>query len=198
MEIDFTVNSENGNNPKWLEHPEYKGQVDVVGVEIENKEELEEKCVFNIINKWKSFNDNYVPEVMDDIFVIGYPWGISGSGGVVPLYKKGCIASEPVINFEGVPKLLIDCRTTKGMSGAPVIVSHSGFWSPDGKLSDDSVFGTTNNFLGIYSGRLYDQHIQNRPEREISEIGIVWKKELLEPITSNGTPGIGLNDIITW
>jgi len=196
-QMDFTVNSENGNNPEWFEHPQYKRQVDVVGIEIKNREELEEKYVFKIINKWESLDSNYVAEVMDDIFVVGYPWGISGSGGAVPLYKRGCIASDPVINSDGAPKLLIDCRTTEGMSGAPVIVSHRGIWNPDGKFSGNSVIGTVNNFLGIYSGRLYDQNIQDSPEREISEIGIVWEKELLGPITSNGVPGTGLNDIIT-
>ena len=196
MELDIKVNSENGNNPIWLEHPEFKERVDVVGIEIKNEKELEEKCTFNSLNQWKSFNDRYIPQVMDDVFVVGYPWGISGSKGAIPIYKKGCIATDPIINFEGRPRLLIDCRTTEGMSGSPVIVSHSGIWMPDGNLTDNSVFGTIDNFLGIYSGRLYDQSIPGGSTGEISEIGVVWKKELLASITSKGIQGTRLDDII--
>ena len=195
MNLDITMNSVDGNNPIWLEHPKYRAQVDVVGIEIKNKEELEEKCTFNVINQWESFSDTYLPDVMDDVFVIGYPWGISGSRGAIPLYKKGCIATDPMINFDGTPRLLIDCRTAKGMSGSPVIVSHSGLWLPDGNL-DDGEFGTIESFLGVYSGRLYDKSISGESTGEISEIGIVWKKEIIASIMSKGVQGTRLNDMI--
>ena len=194
--MDIRVNSENGNNPIWLEHPEFKEQVDVVGIEIKNEKELEERCTVEIINQIQSFKDTYVPEVMDDVFVIGYPWGISGSRGAIPVYKKGCIATDPIINFDGAPRLLIDCRTAEGMSGSPVIASRSGIWKPPGKPLGDTVFGTINKFLGIYSGRLYDQSKSDESLGEISELGVVWKEKLLMSITSNGIQGTRLDDMI--
>ena len=196
MVLDIRINSKDGNNPIWLEHPEFRAQIDVIGIEIKNKDELEEKSTFNSLNQWRSFNDSYIPQVMDDVFVIGYPWGISGSKGAIPIYKKGCIATDPIINHGGTPRVLIDCRTTEGMSGSPVIVSHSGIWMPNGKLTDNSVFGTIDNFLGVYSGRLYDQSIPGGSTVEISEIGVVWKTELLAAIISKGIQGTRLDEMI--
>ena len=195
MQVDISINSENGNSPKWFEHPQRGKEVDVVCVEIEDKNDVEAKCAFNVINKWEEFHDEYVPHVMDDVFVIGYPWGISGSKGALPLYKRGCVASDPIVNFDNAPRLLVDCRTAKGMSGAPVIASHSGFWSPDNKFSDDAILGTVYCFLGIYSGRLYDQNASHGHEKEISEIGVVWKKELLDPLTNDGILGTPIADM---
>ena len=188
-EEEFIINCENGDNPAWIEHPEYRREVDVVAIEVPVSEEFKETYEFNLINRWNSLRQDYVPEAMDDIFVIGYPWGISPSKGVLPLYKKGCIASDPVLPVDGYPKLLIDCRTTSGMSGGPVIVEHSGVWNPSGAFSDDSVIGTVHKFLGIYSGRYRDQSGQGKKDEEISEIGIVWKEELLESLTTNGVTG---------
>ena len=69
-------------------------------------------------------------------------------------------------------KIYFYCRTVEGMSGSPVIALHSEFWAPDDKLSGDSVIGTVNNFIGIYSGRLYGQSVSDEPRGEISAIGI--------------------------
>ena len=61
--------------------------------------------------------------VSADVFVLGYPRGISGGRGF-PI----SIATEPKIDLDGVPKLLIDTATREGMSGGPVIaVAHNGF-----------------------------------------------------------------------
>lgn len=195
--VDIAVNTEDGNAPKWLEDPTYRNRVDVIGIHMEDRKEMEEECTFSVLNRWNGFEERYNAEVMDDIFVIGYPWGISGSNGAVPLYKRGSIASEPLINFDGLPRLLIDCRTSKGLSGSPVVVAHSGIWHPEGKMSPDSIIGTLHNFLGVYSGRLYDQNELQISEREISEIGIVWKKEVLDSIVNEGVGGMTNDDMST-
>ena len=196
-DMEFELNCENGDNPTWLEHPQFRRQVDVVAIDVPNCDELKEQYTFNTLNTWNAFRNDYVPEAMDDVFVIGYPWGISQNQGILPIYKRGCIASDPVVPIDGLPKLLIDCRTASGMSGGPVIVSHSGVWSPGGTFSDDSVIGTVNRFLGIYAGRLYERSQETGPNRDISEIGIVWKQELLESLTNTGIPGTTLREMLT-
>ena len=133
-EIEFNINCENGNSPEWLEHPRFRRQVDVVAIEISNYDEFKEMYAFNCINSWKPFQNDYIPEAMDDIFVIGYPWGISPSKGVLPLYKRGCIASDPILPLDGLPKLLIDCRTTSGMSGGAC--HRIALWNLESKWRD--------------------------------------------------------------
>ncbi len=197
VQLDETINSDDGNNPEWLEHPGHRHRVDVVAIKIGKRQELENQCTFHILNQYKDFEQRYKHEVMDDVFVIGYPWGLSSSGGALPVYKRGSIASEPVIDYLGLPRFLVDCRTARAMSGSPVIVEHSGIWKPTkGAISGDSIIGTLTNFIGVYSGRLLSQDALDIPQDEVSEIGIVWKKEALDAIVNNGVVGTSLDAII--
>ena len=132
------------------------------------------------------------------VFVIGYPWGLSatiGRGGGLPVYKRGCIASDPIIDFRRLPRVLIDCRTTKAMSGSPVIASHTGVFMHDRQMSEKPVFGTVSKFLGIYSGRLCGDESLDGDKDNISEIGVVWKASVLEAITQRGILGTPLRDL---
>lgn len=199
-EIPIPINSEDGNVPKWLEHPEHKLKVDVVGIKIEEHSKFREAYELHAANKWKEFHRDYEPQVMDDVFVVGYPWGLSATaarGGGLPVYKRGCIASDPIINFRRLPCVLIDCRTTSAMSGSPVIASHSGIFMPDGRISNNTVLGTVSKFLGIYSGRLRSDESIEGYEENISEIGIVWKASVLEAITQRGIPGTPLRNLVS-
>ena len=198
QEFPFRINSNDGNDPRWLEHPEYRFDVDVVAIKIHEPSKLRNQFVLNVVNRWKEFHKGYQPEVMDDVFVIGYPWGLSASperGEIIPIYKRGSIASDPIIDFRRRPSILIDCRTTSGMSGSPVIASHDGILMPDGYMSADTTLGTVSSFLGIYSGRLMEENSMENREREISEIGIVWKASVLDALTQSGVPGTPLKEL---
>ena len=197
-EISLPINSEDGNDPRWLEHPDYGFEVDVVGIKINKHSEFRNQYELNVVNSWKEFHQGYQPEVMDDVFVIGYPWGLSVNperGGVIPIYKRGSIASDPIIDYRRRPCVLIDCRTTEAMSGSPVIASHSGLLMPDGHVSANTTFGTVSSFLGIYSGRLIKENSMDDMKKEISEIGVVWKASVLDAITQNGIPGTPLKKL---
>lgn len=196
-ELHIPINSEEGNDPKWLEHPVHKFKVDVVGIHLGKLSKIRETHTLNVVNKWKEYTEGYEPDAMDDVFVIGYPWKLSSTaerGGGLPVYKRGCIASDPVVDYRRLPCVLIDCRTTKASSGSPVIASHSGIFMPDGKMSN-SIFGTVTKFLGVYSGRLTSSDFLESYEGEISEIGIVWKASVLDAITQHGLPGTRLSDL---
>ena len=192
-QIRIPINSTDGQEPRWLEHPKHRSRVDVVAIPIEENLDIGKRCHFNVLNRFPDLVSNYKPEAMDDVFVIGCPWGISatiGRGGGIPVYKRGSIASDPVIDYRRLPSLLIDCRTTTAMSGSPVIVSHSGIWMPEGRMTNDSIIGTVVSFLGVYSGRLtYNDN------EEISEIGIVWKASVLKDILEDGVSGTSVEEM---
>ena len=192
-DFDVVINSETGNDPQWLEHPNFRSQVDIIAIEMDVA--LHKRYIFNAVNKWPGYQEGYLPEPMDDVFVIGYPWGLSTHKGGLPLYKRGCIASDPVVNYGSLPRILIDCRTATGMSGSPVIASHSGLYHPDGELTASSVVGTVSSFVGIYSGRMRDQSFGQNIDIDISEIGIVWKRSILEEILLSGVKGTCLEEL---
>jgi hypothetical protein len=100
----------------------------------------------------------------EPISVVGFPFGLQ-AGGSLAVWATGFVASEPAIDFNGLPLFLIDCRTRPGQSGSAVIAHRNGgaVAMEDGSTS---IFaGPVTRFLGVYSGRINDQ----------SDIGLVWK-----------------------
>jgi hypothetical protein len=160
-------------HPIWWEHPDHGCRVDAVAIDIEGIDETAAKAA----------NDTSLDLEMSqliagmDVFVLGYPRGMSG-GGRFPIWKRASIASEPDIDLDGLPKFFIDTATREGMSGSPVYAQETGFWAPEGKtLLDGGVFGREHRFLGVYSGRVGDDQFQ-------AQLGIVWKEDAITKIIS--------------
>jgi len=195
--LDGELNDETGAAPKWLEHPSHKFKVDVIVLKIPNDDKFRSEIRCGYLSEYSSFQEDYHAQAMDDVFVIGYPWGLTGGDPVLPVYKRGSVASEPLVDFGKLPRFLIDCRTAKGMSGSPVICSHSGIWSRNGKLENDSIIGTVQNFAGVYSGRLRPKETGENDDRldQVTEIGVIWKKSVVEEIVRHGVAGTMLSEI---
>jgi hypothetical protein len=114
--------------------------------------------------------------VGSDVLVIGHP--LSSEGGHYPLtfpvWKRGSIASEPLLPWNMRPAFLVDVRTSEGMSGSPVIRRTYGpATMADLTIADRNV--VCSEFMGVYSGRLYDD------ERN-ANIGLVWYRNLIDEI----------------
>ena len=156
--------------PKWLVHPEHNEKVDVVAIELNVKDEL----VYSAINK-SDFDNKIAPEVGDDCFIIGYPFEEFRYLGL-PIWKRASISTEPTINEDQLPKLLVDTATRPGLSGSPVIYQRVGVHNiTEGILSNETMFGRIRGFLGIYSGRIGKGEFH-------AQLGIVWKKKVIEEI----------------
>ena len=197
IEYRLEINNEDGSEPKWYEHSQYRRMIDIVVLKIPRGQDFDQEVQYNCLQEYNDFEESFLPRPMDQVFVIGYPWGLTGGDSVLPLYKRGNVASEPIAGHANLPRFLIDCRTAEGMSGAPVICSHSGIWDPNGEggvLSADGYIGTVENFAGVYSGRLKtgDEKLEDR----ISDIGVVWKEEAVRQIVSDGVEGTKLQDFL--
>ena len=164
--------------PIWLEHPVHGCRVDAIAIEIEELSTT--RAVQANAESLDLSNLRLFPGM--DVFVLGYPRGISG-GGRFPLWKRGSIASEPDIHIDDLPKMYIDTATREGMSGSPVFAQESGLWAPEGaKLPEGGVFGKANRFLGVYSGRVGDDPF-------LAQLGIVWKEEAVSDILESKHSG---------
>jgi hypothetical protein len=164
----------NQNQPLWKEHKDFQSIVDVAAINI------------NLPNQFKAYPINKIqfgdfrPEIGLDVFIAGFPRGISG-GINFPIWKRGSIASEPDIDLDSLPKLLIDSMTREGMSGSPVIAQYTGIYAEDPEnLNDNDWIGTQRKLLGIYSGRLPGQ------DEFEAHLGIVWKSSVIESIVQSG------------
>lgn len=163
--------------PKWLVHPIYKENVDVVAIELETNEEL----IYSAINK-SDFDIDILPEVGDNCFIIGYPFEDFRYLGF-PIWKRASISTEPTVNEDQLPKILVDTATRPGLSGSPVIYQRTGIHNMNGGVfSDNSLIGRIRGFLGVYSGRIGKDEIH-------AQLGIVWKSKVIEEIIQGRTRG---------
>ncbi|MFD2098276.1 S1 family peptidase [Flagellimonas iocasae] len=169
---EFGVNLYENNKAQWLVHPDHKHKIDVAAIEIEI--DSEQEIILKPLNKIEF--DDIEPKVADDIFILGFPYSLKG-GGRFPIWKRGSIATEPDLHIDSLPKFLVDTAGKSGMSGSPVIFRRSGIHGVvGGKVSLDSILGTVENFVGIYSGRII-----GKSELD-AQLGIVWKKEVIDQI----------------
>ncbi|MGC4890066.1 trypsin-like peptidase domain-containing protein [Micromonospora sp. DT227] len=159
------VNAE--GEPLWLEHPRFGRQVDVVALPLRNLDGVE---------LYPHQLEDNGPEVSagisEGVNIIGFPFGLTG-GGVLGIWSRGFIATEPDIDFNDLPLFLIDSRTRPGQSGSPVIAYFDGGMV---RLKDggSAMFSgpPIEKLLGVYSGRINSQ----------SDLGFVWRTSAVKEI----------------
>ena len=125
--------------------------------------------------------------VGSNVFVVGYPFAEHEDLHRFPLWKRGSIASEPLIGWQGRPIFLIDAASRPGMSGSPVIRKIFGpapIWNGDEfYIQGDSIM--RQEFVGIYSGHL-------RSKQQDVTIGIAWYGKLIPEVLANPDAGCRL------
>jgi hypothetical protein len=165
---------DNQMRPLWKEHESFRSRVDVALISLNISEKFKVFPINSI-----SFTDFRV-EISQDVFIVGFPRGITGAGKF-PIWKRGSIASEPDIDLDNLPKILIDSMTREGMSGSPVIAQYVGYHGDDPiNPSPNDWIGMGRKFLGIYSGRLLGQ------DEFEAHLGIVWKASIIDEIVTTG------------
>lgn len=154
--------------PRWFEHPVLADRMDVVALPLTQLEDVA-LHPYNLIDIHRI---KIGPA--DSISVIGFPFGLQ-AGGSLAVWATGFLASEPDIDFNNLPLMLIDCRTRQGQSGSAVIAYRSG----GGVAMEDggtAMFaGPVERFLGVYSGRINEQ----------SDLGLVWKAKAVKEIVDS-------------
>ncbi|WP_411740097.1 trypsin-like peptidase domain-containing protein [Peribacillus sp. S4] len=156
-------------DPKWIEHPTWGPKVDFVAIPLTD---LEDVAIYA-----------YTLDMGRDIFlgvtgtvsVVGFPFGIQ-VGNNAAVWATGTVASEPEIDYRGLPLFLIDCRSRGGQSGSPVIAYRSGGSVVNMIGGGGAVWpGPVKKFVGIYSGRV-------NPE---SDLGMVWKASAINELVDS-------------
>ncbi|TNE41971.1 MAG: serine protease [Sphingomonadales bacterium] len=103
-------------------------------------------------------------QVGSSAFVLGFPFGKTGGVENQPIWRSGSVATEPSVDWEGIPAFLVDVSGRQGMSGSPVIIRTD---------SQHFILG------GVYTGRLLDKGHN-------SELGYVWKLSAVDHLLSEG------------
>jgi hypothetical protein len=171
---------------RWLEHPFFKERVDVVAIEVCIPDDM---LVFDIERFVEPFNESTEVSIANDVFVIGYPFGISANQ-IFPIWKRASVASEPCIDIDDLPKILVDTASRSGMSGSPVMLYEKrsvGICDGDPGKNGVKFSNFFMKLVGIYSGRIGvdDKNIA-------AQLGIVWKSEVFDEIISQEYENLNL------
>lgn len=157
--------------PIWLTHPTRGCKIDVVAIPLTTA----------ITNQYQLFPINNIKfdvaktEVADDAFVVGYPFSDTPYLQL-PIWKRASVASEPEVDLDQLPKLLIDTATRSGLSGSPVIMQRVGIHGMrGGNLTGTEKIGRIRKFVGIYSGRVGADETK-------AQLGVVWKASVIDEI----------------
>jgi hypothetical protein len=150
--------------PRWYEHAVQPLGIDVAVLPLSNDAGID---VYGY-DPWDS-NRMLSVQLSEPLNIIGFPFGVT-SGGALGIWVRGFIATEIALDWNGLPRFLVDSRTRSGQSGSPVIA-----YSPAGAATHVATGGLATldhdveEFFGVYSGRINEQ----------SDLGIVWKKHLI-------------------
>ena len=163
----------NRDEALWLEHPSSRRHVDVVALPLTQ--------IDGVQLYTHDVNPKPMPmQVTNTAFIVGFPYGVK-VGNFTAVWTAGTIASEPQIDFEGLPILLVDGKTRSGQSGSPVIrYVTPGSWVV---IENGLTIAQTEiiELIGVYSGRI----------NEKSDLGKIWKVSALREILQSGVAGNG-------
>jgi hypothetical protein len=124
------------------------------------------------------------PRVAAEVFILGYPKGLSMQG-VMPVWKRGSIASEPLFDvMDQAPAFLVDAATRDGMSGSPVLYFGDEITDTSGRSGFVGDRKGEPWLVGVYPGR----EGVTREEMDMT-LGRVWHRRLLDEIFYDQIPG---------
>ena len=104
---------------------------------------------------FKAFATDHIPSpedeenfrAIEEIFMVGYPTGLSDTFNHKPIYRKGITATHVKFDYMGISEFLIDCPCFPGSSGSPVFILNQGVFFD--KKSQNAQIGTRFFLLGI-------------------------------------------------
>lgn len=152
---------------RWFEHPSLGARMDVGALRL--------TALADVATYPFSLDDPGTDLLLgpsDPVSIVGFPFGQTAGGNMLPVWATGFLASEPVQNFVDLPIQLVDCRTLAGQSGAPVIAYRSG---GDVVMSDGSLArfdGPVLRLVGVYGGRV----------SPVADLGVVWKVDAVKAL----------------
>ena len=158
-----------GSSPLWREHPTLGAKADFVALLLT---ELSDVALYPYDPAKPGVNLLLGPA--DSVSVIGFPFGVT-AGGAFGVWATGFLASEPAVDFGGLPIQLVDSRTRPGQSGSPVIAYRNGGMLALEGGGAASYAEPVSRFIGVYSGRINSE----------SDLGIVWKAAAVQELLAS-------------
>lgn len=85
---------------------------------------------------------------IEEVFIIGFPAGLTDYRTGLPVIRKGITASHPGIDFNGGSLGLLDITSCPSSSGSPVLIYNQGSYPTQNGIA----IGSIGIFLGVLTG----------------------------------------------
>jgi len=187
----------------WLRHPDNNIDLAIlpIGLILNEHKKLGIRLAYLPLNENLIPNDSIVNTMraIEDIYMIGYPFGKRDEYNNTPITRKGITATPFSLNYENKKEFLADIPVYPGSSGSPIVIYNTAYADKVGNMYQ----GLRIVFLGInyatYS-RNFEGRIVPKLSYEINtnniivntsipyNLGIIIKSETLldfKPIIDN-------------
>jgi len=175
---DFDIKLYSKGKPVWHVHKDYnEKKIDIAVLKLD-LHAVQKKYIIKALSGANFLPKKYVLAPGQDVFVLGYPRGLSDTKHNLPLARNAMVSSLYPVHFEGNPFFLIDAVLHPGMSGSPVFTKPSNTWV-DNQGNVDIKAGNPFYFLGVHSDTL---HAKLASRKEPLGLGTVWYANLIDEI----------------
>jgi hypothetical protein len=169
---------EDDGTPTWFEDPSFASlRTDIACIDVPKSPETD---------KIVCLNDEKFQEIGtdpgDQCFVLGYP-SQSYFKPYAPVWRRATIAMDVVVTVDDKPMFLLDCATSKAMSGSPVLRRERSISRTEGGQTSfftDPIWN--NQFVGVYGGRISAAESGERDA--LGEIAYAYYGNRIEAIVS--------------
>lgn len=186
----------NDFSSRWISHPDTT--VDLAIMMLKPVED-EVRLIKHVDLYTLGFNESMLPNdsmlkdinAIEDILMIGYPYGLRDTINDLPIVRKGTTATPVYLDYMGKKQFLIDMPVFGGSSGSPILIYNHSIWTPrHGRaMSGTRLILTGINvatFLRDFSGTIYPKVSQNITDSLMSQttiplynLGIIIKSQRL-------------------
>jgi S1-C subfamily serine protease len=163
--------------PVWKTDPQ-SSEADVAAIQLD-KSKLSQKFV---LKAWSAANflpKKYTMQPGEDVFIIGFPLGVSDFPHNLAVLRGGMVASAYGVNFQDKPLFLTDINLPPGTSGSPVVSKPKSTWLNEENGSTELNAGLTYYFLGVHSGTL---NVKNPQDGMPIGLGAAWYADVVQRI----------------
>ncbi len=157
----------------WRQGIDSGGGIDVAAIEIDRRA-LPESVVFRCFTPQHLLATDDAVEIGTAVLVVGFPLGFYDWLHRIPVARQAIVASSFGLRFQGEGYFLIDARTHRGSSGAPVVLRLA---HPGAALRDLPWM-----LLGVHSARL-DVGPRDLSEDEALGLNCAWYADILLTLT---------------
>lgn len=143
----------------WLQDPQFANlRTDIAAISIDV--DMRTCCINDDADFLSPASQDLFSHIGLECSVIGYP-NRNVSGLMVPIWRRGSLASEPLLPIDGKPIFLVDAATSPGLSGSPVLRRHYGpapYHNSSGGINIQADAVVRTQFIGVYVGRVAHSH----------------------------------------